>query len=142
MGQGHYPDLGRGQTVIGGQIFPVRWISGVVYAQLPGIFDQRKTALADLTWCRENAAKAPHAGWLREVYYRLATLDRLESRIAEAHEYLRLSGYADFEKPITLTTPFAEDPLTGHTFFPKRITEIVPGKVYALSVYECTEYYV
>src|SRR5262249_12708368 len=60
----------------------------------------------------------------------------LESRTAEAHEYLRLSGYADFEKPITLTTPFAEDPLVGHTFSPKRISEIVPGKVYALSGYE------
>jgi glyoxylase-like metal-dependent hydrolase (beta-lactamase superfamily II) len=30
---------------------------------------------------------------------------------------------------------------TGHTFSPKRITEIVPGKVYALSGYEFTEYY-
>jgi len=133
--------LEEAKRLSGGQIFPVRWISGVVYAQLPGIFDQRKTAFADLTWCRENAAKAPHAGWLREVYYWLATLDRLESRTAEAHEYLRLSGYADFEKPITLTTPFAEDPLEGHTFSPKRISEIVPGKVYALSGYEFTEYY-
>jgi glyoxylase-like metal-dependent hydrolase (beta-lactamase superfamily II) len=125
----------------GGQIFLVRWISGVIYAQLPGIFDQRKSAIADLSWCEENAGKAPNAGWLREVYYQLATLHRLEGHTAEAHEYLQLSGYADFEKPITLTTPFAEDPLTGHTFFPKRISEVVSGKVYALSGYEFTEYY-
>src|SRR5262245_53334089 len=125
----------------GGQVFIVRWISGVVYAQLPGIFNQKNVALADLTWCVENADKAPHVGWLREVYYRLATLYRLDGHAARAQEYLRLSGYADFEKPVTLTTPFAEELATGHTFSPKRIAEIVPGKVYALSGYEFTEYY-
>jgi hypothetical protein len=46
----------------GGQIFPVRWISGVVYAQLPAVFNQRKAALAELTWCIENADKDPMAG--------------------------------------------------------------------------------
>jgi glyoxylase-like metal-dependent hydrolase (beta-lactamase superfamily II) len=125
----------------GGQVFVVRWISGVVYAQLPGIFNQKKAALADLTWCVENSDKAPHVGWLREVYYRLATLYRLDGRAARAQEYLRLSGYADFGKAVTLTTPFAEDLATGHTFSPKRTAEIVPGKVYALSGYEFTEYY-
>ena len=125
----------------GGQVFIVRWISGVVYAQLPGIFNQKNAALADLTWCVENADKAPHVGWLREVYYRLATLYRLDGQAARAQEYLRLSGYADFGKPVTLTTPFAEELATGHTFSPKRIAEIVPGKVYALSGYEFTEYY-
>jgi len=125
----------------GGQTFVVRWISGVVYAQLPGIFNQKNAALADLTWCVENADKAPHVGWLREVYYRLATLYRLDGQAARAQEYLRLSGYADFGKPVTLTTPFAEELATGHTFSPKRIAEIVPGKVYALSGYEFTEYY-
>jgi glyoxylase-like metal-dependent hydrolase (beta-lactamase superfamily II) len=89
----------------------------------------------------ENADKAPHVGWLREVYYRLATLYRLDGHAARAQEYLRLSGYADFGKPVTLTTPFAEELATGHTFSPKRIAEIVPGKVYALSGYEFTEYY-
>ena len=125
----------------GGQVFVVRWISGVVYAQLPGIFNQRKAALSELTWCVENADKAPHAGWLREVYYQLASLHRLAGRTAQAQEYLRLSGYTDFGKPITLTTPFAEDLAAGHTFSPKQIAEIVPGKVYVLSGYEFTEYY-
>jgi glyoxylase-like metal-dependent hydrolase (beta-lactamase superfamily II) len=125
----------------GGQVFVVRWISGVVYAQLPGIFNQKNAALADLTWCVENADKASHVGWLREVYYWLATLYRQDGHAARAQEYLRLSGYADFGKQITLTTPFAEDLATGHTFSSKRIAEIVPGKVYALSGYEFTEYY-
>jgi glyoxylase-like metal-dependent hydrolase (beta-lactamase superfamily II) len=125
----------------GGEIFAVRWISGVVYAQLPGLFNQREAALADLTWCVENADKAPHAGWLREVYYQLASLSQLDDPAVQAREYLKLSGYADFGKPITLTTPFAEDLAAGHTFSPKRIAEIIPNKVYVLSGYEFTEYY-
>ena len=123
------------------QLFVVRWIAGVVYAQLPGSFNQREAALTDLSWCVENAAQAPHAGWLREVYYQLAALSRRNGHITQAQEYLRLSGYTDVKKPITLTTPFAEDSLGGHTFAPKRIAEIVPSKVYALSGYEFTEYY-
>ena len=133
--------LEEAKRLSGGEIFLVRWISGVVYAQLPAFFNQRDAALADLTWCVENADKAPNGGWLREVYYQLASLHRLDGRTAQAQEYLRLSGFTDFEKPITLTTPFAEDLAAGHTFSPKRIAEIVPGKVYALSGYEFTEYY-
>src|SRR6266542_2774020 len=109
--------LEQAKQLSGGQIFVVRWISGMVYAQLPAIFNQRKAAAADLTWCVENSDKAPHAGWLREVYLRLADLYRMDGRTAQAQEYLRLSGYADFEKPVTLTTPFAEDLATGHTYF-------------------------
>jgi glyoxylase-like metal-dependent hydrolase (beta-lactamase superfamily II) len=124
-----------------GQVFVVRWMSGVVSAQLPNRFHQREAAFADLTWCVEHADQAPHAGWLREVYYQLATLYRLDGQTMRAQEYLRLSGYTDFEKPIALTTPFAEDLATGHTFSPRRIAEVVAGKVYALSGYEFTEYY-
>src|SRR5215471_3375277 len=94
----------------GGEIFPVRWISGVVYAQLPGVFKQRDAARADLMWCVENADKAPHEGWLREVYYQLAALDRAAGRDSEARRYLALSGYPDFTKRVTLTAPYSEDP--------------------------------
>jgi glyoxylase-like metal-dependent hydrolase (beta-lactamase superfamily II) len=133
--------LEEAKRLSGGQVFVVRWMSGIVSAQLPSRFNQRNAALGDLTWCVEHADQAPHAGWLREVYYQLATLSRLDGHTATAQEYLRLSGYTNFEKPITLTTPFAENLTTGHTFSPKRIDEIVPGKVYALSGYEFTEYY-
>lgn len=125
----------------GGDVFVVRWISGVVLAQLPGIFGQGKTALADLEWCVENADKAPHAGWLREVHYQLAALHDRNGNQAKAREHLQASGYPDFNKAITVTTPFAEDISSGHTFSPRRVHEIVPGKVYALSGFEFTEYY-
>ena len=45
----------------------MNWIAGIVHAELPRQFDQRKAAEAELSWCLENADKAPHAGWLRRV---------------------------------------------------------------------------
>src|SRR5262249_53888434 len=89
----------------------------------------------------ENADKAPHAGWLREVYYHLAKVANAEGQPAKAQEYLRRSGCKDFDRPITLSTPFSEEATTGHAFAPRRISEVVPGRVYALSGFEFTEYY-
>jgi glyoxylase-like metal-dependent hydrolase (beta-lactamase superfamily II) len=125
----------------GGEIFIVRWIAGVVYAQLPDFFGRRKAALADLGWCLENSRRAPNPGWLREVYYQLGALSHREGDDAKAQEYLRLSGYPAFDKRVTFTTPFSEDTVTGHKFSAKRITEVVPARVYALSGWEFTEYY-
>ncbi len=51
------------------------------------------------------------------------------------------SGYADLQSPIVLTTPFSEQASSGHSFAPRRIVEIVPRRVYALSGFEFTEYY-
>jgi len=133
--------LERAKQLSGGQIFVVNWVGGVVRAQLPDRFHQRKAADDELRWCVANVNKAPHAAWLREVYFQLARLASLDGDKAKAQEYLRRSGYTDFNKPIVLITPFAEDLATGHTFAPRRIAEIVPGRVYALSGYEFTEYY-
>src|SRR5229473_2850897 len=133
--------LEQAKQLSGGKIFVVNWIAGIVHAELPGVFHQRKAAEAELAWCVENADKAPHAGWLREVYYHLGKLALAEGEQAKAQGYLRRSGYKDFERPITLITPFSEDVASGHAFAPRRISEIVPGRVYALSGFEFTEYY-
>jgi glyoxylase-like metal-dependent hydrolase (beta-lactamase superfamily II) len=133
--------LEQAKQLSGGQVFIVNWIAGVVYAELPRQFDQRKAAAAELGWCLENADKAPHAGWLREVYYHLGKLAVAEGEQTKAQDYLRRSGYKDFDRPITLITPFSEEAASGHTFAPRRISEIVPGRVYALSGFEFTEYY-
>ncbi len=42
--------LEEAKKLSGGEVFVVRWTSGVVRAQLPGFFGQRKEALADLQW--------------------------------------------------------------------------------------------
>jgi len=133
--------LEQARQLSGGKIFVVNWIVGVVYAELPGVFQERKAAEAELTWCLENADKAPHAGWLREVYYHLGKLTVATGETAKAQDYLRRSGYKDFHRPITLITPFSEEAASGHTFVPRRISEIVPGRVYVLSGFEFTEYY-
>ena len=133
--------LKQAKQLSGGQIFVVNWIAGIVYAELPGFFGRKKEAEAELTWCVRNADKAPHAGWLREVYYHLGKLANRDGDQAKAQASLRRSGYKDFDRPITLITPFSEETANGHTFIPRRISEIVPGRVYALSGFEFTEYY-
>jgi glyoxylase-like metal-dependent hydrolase (beta-lactamase superfamily II) len=117
--------LDEAQELTGGEVFVTRWISGVVRAQLPGFFGQRARAEQDLQWCLEHAERAPQPGWLPEARDQLAALK---------------SGQK-LEKPITLVTPFGEDFVNGHTFSARRIAEVVPGRVYALSGFEFTEYY-
>jgi glyoxylase-like metal-dependent hydrolase (beta-lactamase superfamily II) len=133
--------LEEAKQLSGGQLFVVNWVAGIVHSELPRQFDQRKAAEAELGWCLENADKAPHAGWLREVYYHLGQLGVAEGDQTKAQDYLRRSGYKDFDRPITLMTPFSEEVASGHAFSPRRISEIVPGRVYALSGFEFTEYY-
>ena len=133
--------LERAKRLSGGQVFVVNWIGGMVHAQLPSRFHQRQAAQEELEWCVENVEKAPDAAWLREVYLQLAKLARAGGEQAKAQEYLRRSGYGDFNRPIVLTTPFSEDLASGHAFSPRRIAEIVPGRVYVLSGFEFTEYY-
>ncbi|HWO38799.1 MAG TPA: MBL fold metallo-hydrolase [Candidatus Acidoferrum sp.] len=133
--------LDQAKQLSGGQVFVVNWIAGIVHTELLSIFHQKKAAQDELAWCVENADKAPHAGWLREVYYHLGKLALADGDQAKAQDYLRRSGYKSFDRPITLITPFSEDVASGHAFSPRRIAEIVPGRVYALSGFEFTEYY-
>jgi len=133
--------LDQAKQLSGGQVFVVNWIAGIVHSELPSFFHQRAAAQVELTWCVANADKAPHAGWLREVYYHLGKMALADGDQAKAQDYLRRSGYKDFDRPITLITPFSEDVASGHTFAPRRIAEIVPDRVYALSGFEFTEYY-
>jgi glyoxylase-like metal-dependent hydrolase (beta-lactamase superfamily II) len=133
--------LDRAKQLSAGQIFVVNWIAGVVHSELPGFFGQRKAAEAELAWCLDHADKAPHAGWLREVHYHLGKLALARGDRAKAEEYLQKSGYKDWNRPITLITPFSEDAATGHTFAPRRIAATLPGRVFVLTGFEFTEYY-
>ena len=133
--------LDQAKQLSGGRVFVVNWIAGIVHTELPNFFGQRTAAQDELAWCLKNADKAPHAGWLREVYYHLGKLALADGEQAQAQGYLRRSGYQGFDRPVTLVTPFSEDLASGHAFAPRRIAEIVPGRVYALSGFEFTEYY-
>ncbi|PYX49984.1 MAG: hypothetical protein DMG76_35995 [Acidobacteria bacterium] len=133
--------LEQAKQLSGGRVFAVNWISGIVHAQLPGRFHQKNAAQDELAWCVANADNAPHSGWLREVYYYLGKLALADGEQVKAQDYLRRTGYKDFNRSITLITPFSEEVASGHAFSPRRIAEIVPGRVYALSGFEFTEYY-
>src|SRR5215470_9331630 len=133
--------LDQAKRLSDGQAFVVNWIAGVVHTKLPGYFHQRQAAHEELALCLEHSDKAPHPAWLREVYYHLGKLALNDGDGAKAQEYLRRSGYSDFDHPIVLATPFSEETASGHAFAPRRIAEIVPGRVYALSGFEFTEYY-
>src|SRR5262249_12960243 len=95
--------LEQAKQLTGGQVFVVNWIAGIVHAELPRQFDQRKAAEAELGWCLENADKAPHAGWLREIYYHLGKLAVAEGEQTKAQDYLRRSGYKNFDRPYALS---------------------------------------
>jgi glyoxylase-like metal-dependent hydrolase (beta-lactamase superfamily II) len=133
--------LEQAKQLSGGQVFVVNWIAGVVHAQLPGFFHQDKAAYEELTWCIEHADQAPQAGWLREAYYHLGKLVLARGEQSKAQDYLRRSGYKDFNSPVTLIGPFSEDVASGHTFAARHIAEVVPGRVYVLTGFEFTEYY-
>ena len=124
-----------------GSDFTVRWLTGTVYAQLPERFGKTDQAWEDLQWLLNHANEAPEAGMLREVYFQLASWYRQEEKEGAAQDYLALSGYESFEKPILLGTSYASNPQDGHTFHPQKITAVVPGKIFAMSGFEFTEYY-
>jgi len=133
--------LDDAKRLTGGQVFVAHWMSGVVRSQLPAFFGERDNALLDLAWCETNAARAPHPGWMREVYFALARVHRARGDDARAQQYQRLSGFAADRKPGIFTTPFEEDPAGGHTFSARAVREVVPGSVFALSGFGFTEFY-
>jgi glyoxylase-like metal-dependent hydrolase (beta-lactamase superfamily II) len=133
--------LDRAKQLTRDQAFVVRWMSGIVRSRLPGLFGERDNALQDLAWCEANADKAPNPGWMPEVYFALASIHRARGDSTAASQYQARSGFATEDKPVTFTTPFSIDAKTGHTFSARKIREVVPGTVYALSGFEFTEYY-
>src|SRR5881296_20085 len=47
--------LEQAKQLSGGKIFVVNWIAGIVHAQLPSLFHQKKAAQDELAWCVANA---------------------------------------------------------------------------------------
>jgi glyoxylase-like metal-dependent hydrolase (beta-lactamase superfamily II) len=133
--------LDEAKTLTKGQMFVARWMSGIIRSRLPSILGERDNAKQDLLWCEQNASVFPHPGWMREVYYAQGTLRHADGDEAGAAKYLAQSGYAGWDKPVTLSTPFAVDAHNGHTFAAKTVREVVPGKVFVLTGFEFTEYY-
>jgi glyoxylase-like metal-dependent hydrolase (beta-lactamase superfamily II) len=134
--------LDQAVQLTGGKVFVVRWIRGNVYSQFPSFFGKQQAAFDDLRWCEANVASAPDLGWMREVDFNLGRLENdLQRDPQAAAAYLAKSGYPSFQKSEILNNPFSIDPETGFTFAPRSFKEVVPGRIYALSGFEFTEYY-
>ena len=133
--------LDEAQRLTRGEAFITHWMSGIVRSEMPGLFGERATAEAELRWCLQHADKLPHPGWLREVHFHLAKVLRDQGDEAQAQRELAASGFTSYDKPVLFTTPFVEDRDAGHAFSARRIRELVPGSVYAVSGYDFTEYY-
>jgi glyoxylase-like metal-dependent hydrolase (beta-lactamase superfamily II) len=132
--------LDEAEKLTGGQVFVVRWISGVVRSQLPARFHQKPKAYEDLEWVFTNSEKAPDSGWIGPAALRLAVLYREDRDSAKAQKFLTLSGASSFATPVALS-PYSEDPVTGHTFTSRSVREIVPGRVYQAAGYDFAELY-
>jgi len=127
----------------------VRWISGLLNAQLPRPFGSRQTALDDLTWVEEtiNASierKAQAYHFLREAYFNLAVIYRARGEEEKAKRYLELSRFETFDKQeIILATPYSADP-NGLRVGIQRVNEPVreqhPGKVFTVSGFDMSEF--
>src|SRR5215831_11412 len=121
--------FGEARQLSGGQIYAIRWFAAIGLSK-------DEEALGELTWCVENVAKAPAPSWLRLVYLRLAAIERKRGHADKALELVRLSGSAELEPKIALNTPYATDPSTGLAVGPKRIVDVVPGKVFTASGFD------
>ncbi|HZV64795.1 MAG TPA: MBL fold metallo-hydrolase [Telluria sp.] len=133
--------LDQAKRLAGSEAFMPRWMSGVVRAQLPRLLGEGDTALADLQWCEKHLELAPHAGWMREVYFNLASLYRARGDGALADRYLAKSGLSADTAPVVFTHNFTEGLSSGHAFTTPKVSEIVPKTVYLASGFEFTEYY-
>lgn len=132
--------LDEAKRLTGGDMFVARWMSGVVRAQVPAFFGEREAARIDLEWCEAHAQRAPHSGWLREVFFQLAAVHRARGDAALAATYQTRSGLPAGSKPAVFTSPFAEDAVGGHLFSGRSVHEVIPGTIFVLSGFEFTEY--
>jgi len=118
------------------KIFLVNWIAGI---SMPNFlaFSIRGTRRAELACCVENADRLD-AGWLREIYYHLGKLARAEGNRPKPKT---ICGGAATRSRQAIHSYFLFRRSRIRTrFAPRRISEIVPGRVMRLSGFEFTEY--
>ncbi len=133
--------LKKANKLTGNDNFIVHWMSGTSYANFPGIMGKKDEAKNNLNWCLDHIDKAPHAGWVREVYYHMGFVYHKSGNDTEAKKYLDRSGYKSFDKNVYLTTPLAVEKDRGTIFSPLYVNEIVPGTIFCVSGCDFTEFF-
>ena len=89
--------------------------------------------MAELLWLVERPELEPTPGFYREVYHFLAKLYAGNGEEALADEYLKKSGYQDYEPKALFMGWFSTTKEKGLLFAPTpSIEEIVPSRVFAV----------
>jgi glyoxylase-like metal-dependent hydrolase (beta-lactamase superfamily II) len=110
-----------------------RWASGIVYTQVPEFFGKRDQALEDLLWLARRPELEPTPGFYREVYRHLSKIYEAKGDSASAANYLKKSGYQDYEPQTLFSGWFSTTKEKGLLFSPTPwIEDIVPGRVFAV----------
>ena len=135
--------LDEAKRLTHGEGFAMRWMSGLVRAQLPGFFGERETALADLMWCTTHADIGAAAGLAARsplspgsccsassATCSEAQRQQLAQRLPRRHQAGNLHD-----------TVLRRDAALATNSRHARVREPVPGTVYTLSGFEFTEYH-
>ncbi|WP_430965503.1 MBL fold metallo-hydrolase [Spongiimicrobium sp. 2-473A-2-J] len=110
-----------------------RWASGIIYAQVPWIFDKKEAALEELLWLLNHPELEPTPGFYREVYHHLAKLYAEEGNTPLAKKYLVLSGYTEYQPKMLFSGWFSTTKEKGLLFAPTPwIEEVIPDRVFAI----------
>ena len=111
----------------------VHWAAGLIYAQVPGFFGKKEEALTELLWLAERPELEPSPGFYREVYHYLSELYAEKDEAELAQQYLKKSGYADYEPTTLFMGWFVTTKEKGLLFAPSPwIEEIVLDRILAV----------
>ncbi|WP_350291655.1 MBL fold metallo-hydrolase [uncultured Croceitalea sp.] len=109
------------------------WASGIIYAQVPTLFNKTEEAFEELTWLINHPELEPTPGFYREVYHYLAKLHAEEGNIELAKDYLARSGYGDYEPKMLFSGWFSTTKEKGLLFAPTPwVEEVIPNRVFAV----------
>lgn len=109
------------------------YFNSLVYAKFPEDEKARSKAIEEAGRLDDQELNIFQKGLMREIYFQIAKIYKIEGNKEEAEKYLKLSRYKTYESPISIFTPFSTTQESGYTAQPKEIREIVPGKVFKIS---------
>ncbi|WP_165819368.1 MBL fold metallo-hydrolase [Flagellimonas aquimarina] len=109
------------------------WASGIIYSQVPSLFDKKEKAFEELLWLIGHPELEPTPGFYREVYHYLAKLYTEKGDEESAKKYLALSGYVDYEPKMLFSGWFSTTKEKGLLFAPTPwVEEVISNRVFAV----------
>lgn len=111
----------------------VYWASGIIYAQVPSLFNKSEEAFDNLQWLIEHPEREPTPGFYREVHHHMSKLYREKGDEEQADRYLAQSGYTDYVPKMLFSGWFSTTKEKGLSFSPTPwVEEVIKERVYAV----------